>query len=118
MKNIFIAIAFLFTAFLSAQETNKPTIQKKGDLFEATYFYDNGDVSQKGYFNKDSKLQGVWTKFDQQGNKLAVGEYDNGVKVGKWLFWSNDTLREVDYDNNTIANVNKWELKSTIADRD
>lgn len=118
MKKIILAIAFLFTAMASAQEINKPTIEKKGDLFEATYFFENGVVAQQGFFNMDNKLQGLWTKYDSKGNKLAVGEYDNGVKVGKWFFWTGDTLNEVDYTNNTIANVNKWELKSTVADRD
>ncbi|AXO81075.1 nicotinic acid mononucleotide adenyltransferase [Olleya aquimaris] len=117
MKKIFLALALLFTAFVSAQDTNNPIIEKKGNLLEATFFHDNGQVAQTGFYTKDNKLEGVWTKYDVEGNKLAVGSYKEGVKVGKWFFWSDNNLSEVDYSNNTIANVNNWELKSTIADR-
>lgn len=118
MKNLVLAIAFLFTAVVSAQDINNPTIEKKGDLFEATYHYEDGTIAQQGFFTKDNKLQGTWTKYDINGNKLAVGEYNKGVKVGKWLFWSADTLREVDYANNAIVNVNEWNNKKSIATRD
>ncbi|OYX25681.1 MAG: nicotinic acid mononucleotide adenyltransferase, partial [Flavobacteriales bacterium 32-35-8] len=28
------------------------------------------------------KLHGTWTSFDTKGNKVAVGNYENGSKVG------------------------------------
>lgn len=118
MKKIFLALALLFTAFASAQDTNNPIIEKKGNLLEATFFHDNGKVAQTGFFTKNNKLQGVWTKYDIVGNKLAVGKYNKGIKVGKWFFWSDNNLSEVDYSNNAIVTVNTWNNKSTIATRD
>ncbi|MDA0178210.1 nicotinic acid mononucleotide adenyltransferase [Mesoflavibacter profundi] len=118
MKNLILALAFLVTGVITAQDINKPTIVKKGDLIQATYYFENGNVAQTGYFNKDNKLQGVWTKYDVNGNKVAVGNYENGKKVGKWFFWTNDILREVDYSLNSITSVNTWKNTSAIADRD
>jgi antitoxin component YwqK of YwqJK toxin-antitoxin module len=39
------------------------------------------------------------------GHKSSMGEYDNGVKVGKWLIWNDNGLTEVHYDNNKIASI-------------
>ncbi len=118
MKNLILAFAVLITGFVSAQEVNKPTIEKKGDLIQATYYHDNGAIAQQGFFNKQNKLVGTWLKFDNEGNKLAVGKYEDGKKVGKWLFWIEDTLQEVDYNNNVIVNVTEWKSKKDIAIRD
>ena len=41
------------------------------------------------------------------GETITVGAYDNGVKTGKWLFWANDILKEVEYNENIIAAVNE-----------
>jgi len=46
--------------------------------------------------------------YDGAGNKQAIGQYENGVKVGKWFFWDEEGLKEVDYRNNQIAQVVKW----------
>ena len=118
MKNLILALAVLVSGFVSAQEVNKPTIEKKGDLIQATYYHDNGTVAQQGFFNKDNQLQGVWTKYDTNGDKIVVGTYENGKKVGKWFFWTDDTLKEVDYSSNSITSVNTWKNTSAVADRD
>jgi antitoxin component YwqK of YwqJK toxin-antitoxin module len=39
------------------------------------------------------------------GNKTAMATYDNGQKSGKWFFWNDTVLSEVDYSNNQIASV-------------
>ena len=35
---------------------------------------------------KTENLQGTWLSFDVKGKKTAVGNYENGKKVGKWFF--------------------------------
>ncbi len=97
------------------QEQKKVDVKKDGELKVATYYYDNGVVEQQGTFNADGKLHGVWTSFDTNGNKLALGNYDNGKKVGKWLFWSNNKLREVDYVDSKIASVSEWKDEVKVA---
>ncbi|MBR9757614.1 MAG: nicotinic acid mononucleotide adenyltransferase [Algicola sp.] len=120
MKNILsIILVFSFgLTFAQSDATIEPKYEKKGDLIEATYYYDNGVVKQHGFFNKKGELEGTWSSFDLQGNKLAVGEYDNGQKVGKWFFWTEDTLKEVDYKDSRIAVVNEWKNTSRLAVRD
>jgi len=116
MKKILFIAAVLFGFGATAQEL-KPNFEKDGDLIKGTYFHDNGEIQQQGTY-KDGKLHGEWVMFNDNGAKTAIGEYNNGVKTGKWFFWKNDQLTEVDYQNNTIADVTTWENTSSIANRD
>lgn len=88
-----------------AQKERRLVLNEETGLIEATYFYDNGQVSQKGAFSRDGKLEGLWVSYDQNGGKLSQGTYNNGVKTGKWTFWDGSLIREVEFDNNIIAGV-------------
>ncbi len=102
-KIIFLALFFCF-AGLNAQQPG-PKLEKEGDLVKATYFYENGQVRQEGYF-KNNKLDGQWISYREDGAKSALAIYADGKKTGKWLFWSQDgKITEVDYSQNTILNV-------------
>lgn len=68
-----------------------------------------------GFFSKEGALNGLWTSYDIQGNKVSQGYYSNGIKTGQWLFWTGDTLKEVDYVNSRIINVSEWRQKSELA---
>lgn len=114
MKNILTFALILMVTITFAQEV-KPKFEKQGDLTEATFYHDNGTVAQTGFFDKNNKLEGTWLSYDVKGNKTAVGNYKNGVKVGKWLFWNENSLKEVDYENNKIAGFSEWENKSSLA---
>lgn len=106
MRKVVILAVLLVSGVFFAQEV-KPKFEIVGNEVKATYYHDNGTVSQEGnYLN--GKLQGVWTSFKEDGSKLVVGEYKNGEKVGKWFFWSDETLSEVDYTKNNIIDVIKW----------
>ena len=87
-----------------AQNDNKTKYEQKGDLVEATIYNDNGQLEQHGFF-KDKKLHGTWTYFDTAGEKVALGNYVNGVKTGKWLFKSGDVVKEVNYANGKVVKV-------------
>ncbi|APY10756.1 nicotinic acid mononucleotide adenyltransferase [Seonamhaeicola sp. NFXS20] len=107
MKKYILILAVLFIGTsVFAQESNAKVkrVQKK-ELTEATYFYADGSIQQKGTFNKAGKLHGTWTSYDKAGNKLAVGNYENGKKVGKWLFYANGVVNEVNYVDSKITNV-------------
>jgi hypothetical protein len=39
----------------------------------------------------------------------------NYRKAGKWFFWNNDQLTEVDYSENAIVAVNTWVNKDPVA---
>lgn len=105
-KYIFIlAILFIGTSVFAQENNQKVKHVQKKDLVEVTYYYADGSVQQVGTFNEEGKLHGTWTSFDTNGNKLAVGNYEKGKKVGKWTFWSNGTANEVSYVDSKITNI-------------
>lgn len=110
-----VVVAFLFSVTLAAQEI-KPDFEKKGDLIKGTFYNEDGGVSQEGTY-KDGELHGKWISYDQNGKKVAMANYEEGRKTGKWFFWSSDELTEVDYDNNRIAEVTKYDYKGTLVTR-
>ncbi|MFD2563207.1 toxin-antitoxin system YwqK family antitoxin [Aquimarina rubra] len=113
MKNLLLTLAILFSGVMMAQDV-KPTFEKQGDIIKGTYFYENGEIRQQGFYNKEGKLHGEWKSYDMTGKKIAMGQYQNGVKTGKWFFWENEKLSEVNYSDNTIASVTTWSNKSDV----
>ena len=114
MKKLLIIAVFLISVATAFAQNNKPTLVKKGDVIEATYFHENGEISQTGFFTLEGKLQGEWKSFDTKGKKIAVGNYENGQKVGKWFFWNANSLSEVDYSDSKIKNVNNWQRTTKV----
>ncbi|GGK13473.1 hypothetical protein GCM10007962_04740 [Yeosuana aromativorans] len=111
MKKIFITAIMLFTVVAFAQKERTLKLNKDTNLIDVVYYYDNGLVSQTGTYTLDGKLQGQWISYDKEGNKTVLANYDNGKKVGKWFYWTKETVKEVDYDTNVIANLKESEVK-------
>lgn len=114
MKKLLLIATFLVSGTVAFAQSNKPTLEKKGNVIEATYFHDNGTIAQTGYFTLEGKLQGEWKSYDTNGKKVAVGNYANGQKVGKWFFWNTDRLSEVDFANSKIKTVNNWQHTTKV----
>ncbi len=112
MKKILIMalMAFSFGAF--AQDI-APKFEKEGNMVKATYFHANGEVAQQGYF-LNQQLEGEWKMFDENGARVAMGNYSNGVKTGTWMFWEGDAVKEVDFNNNRIAAVTDAKQKKSL----
>jgi len=110
MKKIAIIVLMLTVCAVYSQDKNVK-YEQKGDLVEVTYMYDNGQIEQHGFF-KDEKLHGTWKNYNDQGEKISIGYYENGVKTGKWFFYTKTTLKEVDFDKGRIINVVETELES------
>jgi len=109
MKKMALILVFIFSCTVAiGQSDNKKELVKKGDNYVVTVFHDNGAISQTGYYNLNGIADGVWTSYDQNGNKTAIAQYSNGKKVGTWYFYTGDNLQEVSYDNNRIAKVVTW----------
>jgi antitoxin component YwqK of YwqJK toxin-antitoxin module len=113
-KNILMLFVLCFGLVSFAQQEKQLTFNEDTSLTEVTYFHDNGEVSQTGVFNAEGKVHGKWKSYDANGNKVAIGNYDNGKKVGKWFFWLGDTLKEVDYIDSRIVNINHWDNKTKV----
>tara|TARA_R110002126_G_scaffold77796_3_gene194043 strand:- start:115823 stop:116221 length:399 start_codon:yes stop_codon:yes gene_type:complete len=113
MKKIITLVVLCLTIAVYAQD-KQPTFKAENDLVKATYYYEDGSIKTQGYF-KDKKLTGEWVGFDKSGNKVQLGYYDNGQKVGKWFVWTKESLKEINYEENTIASVNVWKSESKVA---
>ena len=112
MKKLILAVVLMFSITAFAQE-QKVTYKKLDDnLTQVTYYFaDNSDIIQReGFFNADGKLQGIWISYDVNGNKIAIANYNNGVKEGVWMYFKEDKVNVVTYDNNKITNVEKRAL--------
>ena len=106
MKKTILVIAILLISVVSfAQAEPEMKLNKETNLIEATYFHDNGEISQQGTFNLEKQLHGNWISYSEEGDKISVGSYTNGLKTGKWVFWSKGDKKEVVYNDNTIASV-------------
>ncbi len=103
MKIFVIMLALVFSTPLLAQE-NEPTYEKSGDMVKATYYHDNGQVAQVGYY-LDGKLHDMWKMYNDEGKKIAMGQYHKGHRTGKWFFWNPEGLKEVDFVKNKVVNV-------------
>ena len=104
MKKLILIFAFLVAGYGFAQKPNVK-LEKQGDLTMATYYFENGKIEQQGTFNSAGKLHGEWVSYDINGNKLSVGHYENGLKVGTWVFWQDGVKKEVEYKNSRITDV-------------
>ncbi|RKE98921.1 toxin-antitoxin system YwqK family antitoxin [Ichthyenterobacterium magnum] len=116
-KNMLFLFALLISVVSFAQQERELKLNNDTNLIDVTYYHDNGVVSQTGAYTLDGKLQGEWLSFNTDGNKVVSANYDNGKKVGKWFYWNDKTLKEVDYTNNTIVSINNWTDSSAVAQR-
>ncbi len=107
-KKVLLLFTLLISVVAFAQQERKLELNKNTNLIDVTYYHDNGVVSQTGSYTLDGKLQGEWLSYNTDGKKSISANYDNGKKVGKWFYWTDKTLKEVDYTNNAIVSINEW----------
>ena len=112
MKKIFITTLLVFSGVFYAQEV-KPKFEVVDNMVKATYYFDNGQIKQEGFY-LDGKLHGKWISYTEAGTKQTMGEYEKGAKVGKWFFWSTNSLKEVDFDTNKIEEVKNWSSEAIV----
>ncbi len=117
-KALLLFAAFSFTMLSFAQQRKELKRNDDTNLIEATYYHDNGEVSQKGTFDLAGKLHGEWISFNEAGEKTSKGSYAKGVRTGKWYFWTDGNLKEVEFSDNKIASVINKERKSSIVTKD
>ena len=109
---------FLAPFLMAAQQKDMDrdvTLLKDQNLIKVVYYHENGNVQQEGTYNLEGELHGEWVSFTSEGEKLSMGTYLNGKKHGKWFFWGEDVLKEVDYSHNQIAAVHQWKEGAKLA---
>ncbi len=112
MKKIILIVALLVSGMFFAQEV-KPKFEIVDNMVKATYYHDNGQIKQEGFY-LDGKLHGKWISYTEAGVKQTIGEYENGAKVGKWFFWNDKSLSEVDFSKSKIDAVKKWSQDALV----
>ena len=114
MKSLYILI-FALSLSVNAQGNIKTEFVNSGNnLVKVISYHEDGSIAQTGCL-KDNKLHGEWASFDMDGNKLSLGTYNMGEKNGKWFFWSNADLTEVNFKDNAIIDTVNWENKNFLA---
>jgi antitoxin component YwqK of YwqJK toxin-antitoxin module len=113
MKRIIALFVLILASNATFAQECKKTCKKSDyvmvdGLIKAQLFHDNGVVAQTGYYTQENKLQGEWISYDADGNRTAIAYYDNGDKVGTWMFFQGDVRKEVSYENSRISNVKTW----------
>jgi len=109
----FIIVSMLLASLMISAQNSQPKLEAFGQMVKATYFYENGQIQQQGFF-KNGKLEGQWMAFDENGNKKSIAEYSNGLKTGKWIFINDAMLSEVDYNNSKIASIKNWKQEALV----
>ncbi len=112
-KLVVVLVASLLVQFSYGQQEKKDSYVLNGDRIEATLYHDNGVIAQTGFYTKQGALEGEWISYDAQGNKTAVAQYENGAKVGTWLFYIGENLKEVTYKDSRIAEVKTYKITDT-----
>lgn len=111
---IAIFILLLTTGYGFSQKEKEVKLNTETNLVEATYYHDNGKVSQEGTFDRSGKLHGEWVSYDKMGDKVSMGSYDRGMRTGKWFFWADGSVKEVEFSDNVIASVINRESSSGV----
>jgi antitoxin component YwqK of YwqJK toxin-antitoxin module len=107
-------LIFVFVYTFSYGQTTKVERTTSPQVMKLTQFLDNGEIAQHGNIHRN-KLDGVWESFDADGNKIAVGNYENGVKAGTCFFWTDEQLIEVEFTNNKVQDVIYWNTSERTA---
>lgn len=83
MKKILFAL-YILTLSLSCNGQNK----------EHKTYYDNGQILEDTYFNKEGKLTGEGKAYFKNGQLQSIGKYDNGKMIGNWKqYFDNGKLK-------------------------
>ncbi len=120
MKTALLLVS-LFIGLTTFAQDNNIKIQKQGDLYHLTLFHNNGEIAQVGYITENKKLHGIWTLFDNKGQKVSRGRYENGKKTGRWFFWRNNSeaLTQIDFGTDyRIASIVEKKTNSQLANSD
>ncbi len=119
MKNlILIFVLILGTSYSFSQKEKDVKLNTDTNLIETTYYHDNGEISQKGTFDLAGKLHGEWVSYSETGDKVSMGSYERGIRTGKWIFWTEGNIKEVQFSDNVIASVVNTDNSTGVATKD
>lgn len=116
MKKVFILLCFWGLTNTFAQQTERNvSYQHEGDVIRFVEYHANGTLAQVGQI-RNNLNDGLWSAYNHEGRKIAEGQYYRGMRVSKWFFWDEDSLIEVDFEDNKIVKAIRWDKSQVIAD--
>ena len=121
MKNIF-TIIIIFTGIYSYTQNNinvknlgtedlEHLYNRLDPITEVILYHDNGKTYQKGFL-LNNMLHGRWESYNFKGELAVLGQFLKGKKTGKWIFWNDDKLVEVNFKNNKVLSHHSWDNPS------
>ena len=57
---------------------------------EWNWYYANGQLRRKEFYNRQEQIEGTVYEYDSLGNELTQGDYYNGVREGSWFYHVGD----------------------------
>ncbi len=111
---LLLGLLFIYIGNVQAQTNPQKEIKKSDNVIEMVSYYDNGQIKVIGTFDKQGKLNGHWTKYNEAGDVVVQGTFTDGMKTGKWLFWDKSYLNEVTFIDNKVTNYVKWSKEDYI----
>ena len=122
MKKLFIS-AFALFIFIPINSQEKIELNNIGienlehelnmfdPIVEVEIMHDNGKTYQKGFL-MNNMLHGRWESYNVKGELVVLGHFIRGKKTGKWIFWDDDKLTEVNFKNNKVLSHHSWNNSS------
>lgn len=121
MKKWLLTICLAVTFMLSFANTpnkeyydngtvKKEILKTKEETFILITYYENGKTQEIGYFNSDSQKIGTWTRFNEDGCKIAEANFKNDKKHGLWKMWDDceRLIIVLEYKNGKRLNAFMW----------
>ncbi|WP_210423615.1 nicotinic acid mononucleotide adenyltransferase [Croceivirga thetidis] len=112
---ISLLLCLLVSSLGFSQKKEEIKHNQETNLIDAVYYHDNGEISQQGTFDLEGKLHGEWISFNEKGEEVSRGLYNNGKRVGTWFFRVQDGIKEVQFDKTGIVSVVNREGSSGVA---
>jgi antitoxin component YwqK of YwqJK toxin-antitoxin module len=89
--------------------------EKKNTESKMIKYHLNGKIAEIGFFVNELRT-GVWTQFDENGNKIAEAKFNNGKKDGNWMVWNEkgNLLIQIDYENGEKLAAKSFDVNGNI----
>ena len=115
---------YIYEAIVNGRQTRKgieyyPSGTKKEEYYESltnrnagnctitlegqyTNYFENAQINESGIINSQEQKDGLWTKFNQDGEKIYEALYSNGYRSGEWTIYLNSEKIEVDEKKHAV----------------
>jgi hypothetical protein len=130
MRTMICGLALVAALGVKAQTNVQRTYHPNGTVQEVRVaeadkvtfvrYYDNGKVYERGAF-VNSQRDGVWKRYDAQGQVVAKVRFKNGVRDGKCLYAGlpDGSRFKVEYANGRLVHGEQFDPQGNmLAERD